>query len=115
MVSSTHKNGGSCSQVLFQADALFHDLLCGLFAHIAIMPRFIADTGQVAFIRGIAENEAVIGAMRHQPLLDRGLLLLLVQDLIARIHNIHRKAGLMLAGTGAGDPLGGRSSASSRE
>ena len=45
--------------------------------------------------------------MRHQPLVDRGLLLLLVQDLIARIHNIHRKAGLMLAGTGAGDPLGG--------
>ena len=97
---------GSGSQVLLQADALFRDLLCGLFAHIAVMPGFIADAGQVAFIRRIPENEAVIGAVRHQPLLDRGLLLLLVQDLIARIHDIHRKAGLMLAGAGAGDPLG---------
>ena len=34
------------------------------------------------------------------------MLLLLVQDLIVRIHDIHRKAGLMLAGAGAGDPLG---------
>lgn len=65
------------------------------------MPRLIADASNFTFPGGIAENEAVFSAMGHEPLLNRLVLLLLVQQLIILVHDIYCQPSLVLAGTGA--------------
>ena len=64
---------------LFIAQIVLHDEGGRLLAHITVMPRLIADASNFTFPGGIAENEAIFIAVGHEPLLDRRVLLLLVQ------------------------------------
>ena len=75
------------------------DLLRVLVPHIAVMPRLIDDTGDLAFVIGIAEDETILPAVLHQPLLHSGALLGFIQMLIIDVHNIHCQSQLMLAST----------------
>ena len=71
------------------------------------MPGLVPDACDVALLRRITEDEAVLPAVLHQPLLLRRVLLFLVQDLIAGGYNVQSQAGLVLAGAGLGHPPGG--------
>ena len=75
--------------------------------HVAVMPRLIPHPGHRPLVRGIAQDEAVFHTVGHQPPLDRGVLLPLVQKLVGQVHDVHRQPGLVLAGSGAGHPPGG--------
>ena len=63
------------------------------------MPRLIADASNFTFLGGIAENEAVFSAMGHEPLLNRRILLLLVQQLIILVHDVYCQPSLVLCDT----------------
>ena len=93
-------------------------MLFGTFLIAVGVTAFFCTVTVIVFLSPLASVIVILALpvllaalMLHVPVLCPvmviSFLLLLVQDLIARIHNIHRKAGLMLAGTGAGDPLGG--------
>ena len=64
----------------------------------------IADASDLTFLGGIAENQAVFCRAGHELLLDRRVLLLLIQQLIALIHNVHRQPSLMFSGIGSVPP-----------
>ena len=70
------------------------------------MPRLVADAGDVALVGGVAQDEAVLGAVVDEPALGVGGLLGLVQLLVGGIHEIDGEGGLVLARAGAGDPEG---------
>ena len=79
------------------------ELLRVFTSHIAVVPGLIDDTGDLAFVIGIAENKSIFPAVLHKPFLHGGIFLGLVQVLVADIHNIHRQAQLVLAGPGHRD------------
>ena len=60
---------------------LGHDFLGGFHAHIAVVPRLVANTGEVLLVLRIAQDEPIFLAVFHQPLLFRSVLLLFLQNL----------------------------------
>ena len=102
-----HGHGPCALKELLQAHAGAVHLPGSGPAHIAVMPGLIADAGDLALLRRVAEDEAVLPAVLHQPFLLRRVLLLLVQDLVAGGHDVQGQAGLVLAGAGRGHPAGG--------
>ena len=54
-------------QIFLQTQTLRHDNLCMIAAYVTVMPRFIADFGDIDFVFGIAQNKAVFRAMLLQP------------------------------------------------
>ena len=55
------------SQILFQSQPLFCAGRGNLLAHIAVVPGLKAVAGEALFPLGVAEDEAVLGAMLGQP------------------------------------------------
>lgn len=76
--------------------------------------RVVNNPRLLLLVRGIAKNEAVLPAVLHQPLLDRGVLLGSVQHLILGVHNVHGQAQLVLAGAGTATSLAALAMASDR-
>ena len=70
------------------------------FADVAVMPRLIDYTGYFAAAVRVAQDEAVIGAVLHEPFLSSGALLPLVKICIEIVYQIDRKAELMLTRAG---------------
>ena len=62
-------------EVLLQADASGIDLRGYVFADIPVVPGFVDDPCQVAFIHRIAEDKTVFPAVGHEPFLGHGLRL----------------------------------------
>lgn len=58
--------------------------------HVAVVPGLVADAGEAALIRGVAQDEAIVCAVGHEPLLHRCVFLLLVEVLVGYVHDIHR-------------------------
>ena len=80
---------------LFQTQTGLPDGL-GIFPpDIPVMPGLVNNPRLLLLVRGIAKNEAVLPAVLHQPLLDRGVLLGSVQHLILGVHNVHGQAQLV--------------------
>lgn len=85
------------SQIFFQTDPFFHYVLCCLCADIAVMPRLVSDSGDIALVCRIAQNKAVFRAMLHQPLLYGRIFLLYVEPLVGGVDNVYGKPCLVLA------------------
>ena len=94
--------------VFLQGQAHVGDLMGELFTHIAIVPGFIDDAGDVAALGGIAEDKAVIGGMLLQPLLGAGGLLPFGEIGIGLVDDVGGQTELVLAGAGVGDLFGGQ-------
>ncbi|CAN4039693.1 Branched-chain amino acid transporter permease, partial [Dysosmobacter welbionis] len=59
------------AQILLQADAGAVDVRCRRLAHVTVVPGLVPDACDVALLRRITEDEAVLPAVLHQPLLLR--------------------------------------------
>ena len=66
------------------------------------MPGLVNDAGLLGFAVGIAQIKAIAPGIGHKPLLGGGVFLLLVQQLIVHIHQVHSQTQLMLAGAREG-------------
>ena len=74
--------GGEPVHVFLQAQVKLRHLPGGFPAHIAVVPGLIDNACDLAFGVGIAQDKTVFPAVLDQPLLDQGVLLPLVQNLI---------------------------------
>ena len=72
------------------------------------MPGLIDDAGDLAALRRITEDEAIIGGMLLQPLLGTGSLLPLGEIGVGLVDDVGGQTELMLTGAGIGDLFGGQ-------
>ena len=93
--------------IFFQRDTALGDLVGELLTDIAIVPRLIDDPGNVAALRRVAEDEAVVGGVFLEPLLGAGGFLPLGEVGEGLIDDIRGEAELVLTRTGIGDFFGG--------
>ena len=94
-------------KIFFQAKALPMYGSGGVLPYIAVVSGLVDDPGDPGLVAGIAEDEAELPAVLHQPLLSRRGCLSGVQRPVAVIHDIHHQAGLMFAGAGNNGGFGG--------
>lgn len=80
---------------LFQALAGLPDGLGMVPAHVPVMPRLIDDAGDVLLLGGVTQDEPILPAVLHQPLLGGGAGLGLVQDLVTGVHQVHGQPQLV--------------------
>lgn len=90
--------GGEPVHVFLQAQVKLRHLPGGFPAHIAVVPGLIDNACDLAFGVGIAQDKTVFPAVLDQPLLDQGVLLPLVQNLIGGVYNVQGQARLVLTG-----------------
>lgn len=84
--------------VFLQAQVKLRHLPGGFPAHIAVVPGLIDNACDLAFGVGIAQDKTVFPAVLDQPLLDQGVLLPLVQNLIGGVYDVQGQARLVLTG-----------------
>ena len=94
-------------QVFLQAESALVNLPGDILAHVTVVPGLVGFAGNLGFAPGVSQNETVLPGILVEPDLDRGILLVGFQELVGGVHNVHRQAGLMLAGAGEGHKKGG--------